>query len=108
MLMIEMLIALFPNIILVTDIETYWCAFLSLYMRKQEHKLNGDFVLQLAIVLATPMSARMILKWTGSTTHWTSTVTTKEVACVRTVETTLRVSTVIDAKPASFAHLART
>ena len=76
-------------------------------MRTKECKLNGDFVLQLAIVLDTPMSARMIPKWTGSTAHWTSTVTTKEVACVRTVETTLRVSTVIDANLATFAHLAR-
>jgi len=76
-------------------------------MRTKECKFNGDFVLQLAIVLDTPMSARMIPKWTGSTAHWTSTVTTKEVACVRTVETTLRVSTVIDANLATFAHLAR-
>jgi len=70
-------------------------------------KVTSLLYVNLAIVLDTPVSALMILKWTGSTARWTSTVTTKEAACARTAVTTLRVSTAIDANLATFAHLAR-
>lgn len=71
-------------------------------------KVTSLLCVNLAIVLDTLMSAHMIRTWTGSITRWISMVTTKEEVCARTVETTLRVSTVTDANLATIAHLERT